>query len=219
MDDAAAAVSELQERRAGGCGSPRLRTSDIRLLAPESRRASRPGIRRYRSRFRSHSGSSISCTRGFDLALRVGTLADNRLVARALGLVRAGIFAAPRYLKRTRPAALGRRHRRPRSCSSAACRVGRTGSSSARRGGKGRGPGRGRRGRQRVRPRGGRGRAGADAAPDPRVFRAPEGRPPARAPGVCDRRGPAAARLSDRALSAEARRASTDHLVNGCRRC
>jgi DNA-binding transcriptional LysR family regulator len=37
---------------------------------------------------------------GFDLALRVGKLADNRLVARALGLVRAGIFAAPRYLKR-----------------------------------------------------------------------------------------------------------------------
>src|SRR6266478_1067398 len=31
---------------------------------------------------------------------RLRKLADNRLVARALGLVRAGIFAAPRYLKR-----------------------------------------------------------------------------------------------------------------------
>jgi DNA-binding transcriptional LysR family regulator len=37
---------------------------------------------------------------GFDLALRVGKLADSRLVARPLGLVRAGIFAAPQYLKR-----------------------------------------------------------------------------------------------------------------------
>ena len=37
---------------------------------------------------------------GFDLALRVGKLADSRLVARPLGWVRAGVFASPQYLER-----------------------------------------------------------------------------------------------------------------------
>jgi DNA-binding transcriptional LysR family regulator len=37
---------------------------------------------------------------GFDLALRVGKLADSRLVARPLGWVRAGVFASAQYLKR-----------------------------------------------------------------------------------------------------------------------
>jgi DNA-binding transcriptional LysR family regulator len=37
---------------------------------------------------------------GIDLALRAGRLADNTLVARPVGLLRAGLFAAPQYLKR-----------------------------------------------------------------------------------------------------------------------
>lgn len=37
---------------------------------------------------------------GIDLALRAGRLADNTLVARPVGLLRAGLFAAPAYLKR-----------------------------------------------------------------------------------------------------------------------
>jgi len=37
---------------------------------------------------------------GVDLALRAGRLADNTLVARPVGLLRAGLFAAPEYLKR-----------------------------------------------------------------------------------------------------------------------
>lgn len=36
---------------------------------------------------------------GFDLALRAGRLADNRLIARPLGVVRAGLFAHRDYLK------------------------------------------------------------------------------------------------------------------------
>jgi DNA-binding transcriptional LysR family regulator len=44
---------------------------------------------------------------GFDLGLRVGKLADSGLVARPLGLVRGGLFAAPEYLKRKgRPRAI-----------------------------------------------------------------------------------------------------------------
>lgn len=37
---------------------------------------------------------------GIDLALRAGRLADNTLVARPVGLLRAGLFAAPQYLER-----------------------------------------------------------------------------------------------------------------------
>lgn len=37
---------------------------------------------------------------GFDLALRAGKLADNRLVARSLGVLRAGVYAHRDYLKR-----------------------------------------------------------------------------------------------------------------------
>jgi DNA-binding transcriptional LysR family regulator len=37
---------------------------------------------------------------GIDLALRAGRLADNTLVARPVGLLRAGVFAAPEYVKR-----------------------------------------------------------------------------------------------------------------------
>jgi DNA-binding transcriptional LysR family regulator len=43
---------------------------------------------------------------GIDLALRAGRLADNTLIARPVGLLRAGLFAAPQYIKR---------HGRPKS--------------------------------------------------------------------------------------------------------
>ncbi|WP_273818882.1 LysR substrate-binding domain-containing protein, partial [Providencia rettgeri] len=37
---------------------------------------------------------------GFDLAVRVGRLADSSLVARPLGVLRIGLFASPEYLQR-----------------------------------------------------------------------------------------------------------------------
>src|SRR2546430_11662617 len=99
MDEAAAAVSELQD-------APRGR---VRITAPGDlgHWVLAPSLVRFATRY-PEVQLEVSLTQrivdlvheGFDLALRIGKLADNRLVARALGLVRAGIFAAPRYLKR-----------------------------------------------------------------------------------------------------------------------
>src|SRR5438552_17525925 len=99
MDEAAAAVSELQD-------APRGR---VRITAPADlgHWLLAPSLVRFATRY-PEVQIEVSLTQrivdlvheGFDLALRVGKLADNRLVARALGPVRAGIFAAPRYLKR-----------------------------------------------------------------------------------------------------------------------
>jgi len=99
MDEAAAAVSELQD-------TPRGR---VRITAPADigHWLLAPSLVRFATRY-PEVQLEVSLTQrivdlvheGFDLALRVGPLADNRLVARALGLIRAGIFAAPRYLKR-----------------------------------------------------------------------------------------------------------------------
>ena len=99
MDEAAAAVSELQD-------APRGR---VRITAPADlgHWLLAPSLVRFATKY-PEVQLEVSLTQrvvdlvheGFDLALRVGKLADNRLVARALGLVRAGIFAAPWYLKR-----------------------------------------------------------------------------------------------------------------------
>jgi DNA-binding transcriptional LysR family regulator len=99
MDEAAAAVSELQDAPHGR----------VRITAPADlgHWLLAPSLGRFATRY-PEVQIEVSLTQrivdlvheGFDLALRVGKLADNRLVARALGLVRAGIFAAPRYLKR-----------------------------------------------------------------------------------------------------------------------
>ena len=99
MEEAAAAVSELQD-------APRGR---VRITAPADlgHWLLAPSLVRFATKY-PEVQLEVSLTQrivdlvheGFDLALRVGKLADNRLVARALGLVCAGIFAAPRYLKR-----------------------------------------------------------------------------------------------------------------------
>jgi DNA-binding transcriptional LysR family regulator len=102
IDEAAAAVSELQDTPRG----------PVRITAP-------PDIGhwllasvlvRFTTRYPDvHIEASLTqrivdlVHEGFDLALRVGKLADNRLVARPLGMIRAGIFAAPQYLKRRGP--------------------------------------------------------------------------------------------------------------------
>ena len=99
MDEAAAVVSELQDAPHGR----------VRITAPADlgHWLLAPSLGRFATRY-PEVQLEVSLTQrivdlvheGFDLALRVGKLADNRLVARALGPVRAGIFAAPRYLKR-----------------------------------------------------------------------------------------------------------------------
>jgi len=91
MDEAAAAVSELQD-------APRGR---VRITAPADlgHWLLAPSLVSFATRY-PEVQIEVSLTQrivdlvheGFDLALR--------LVARVLGLVRAGIFAAPRYLKR-----------------------------------------------------------------------------------------------------------------------
>src|SRR5258705_13648425 len=95
MDAASAAVSELQDGSRGR----------VRITAPADlgHWLLAPSLVRFATRY-PEVQLEVSLTQrivdlvheGFDLALRVGKLADNRLVARALGLVR----AAPRYLKR-----------------------------------------------------------------------------------------------------------------------
>jgi DNA-binding transcriptional LysR family regulator len=99
IDEAAAAVSELQDTPRG----------PVRITAPTDlgQWLLAPSLVRFAVRY-PDMHVEVSLTQrlvdlvheGFDLALRVGKLADNRLVARPLGLVRAGVFAAPQYLKR-----------------------------------------------------------------------------------------------------------------------
>jgi DNA-binding transcriptional LysR family regulator len=99
IDEAAAAVSELQDTPRG----------QVRITAPPDlgQWVLAASVARFAMRYPDvHVEVSLTqrlvdlVHEGFDLALRVGKLGDSRLVARALGLVRAGIFAAPRYLKR-----------------------------------------------------------------------------------------------------------------------
>jgi DNA-binding transcriptional LysR family regulator len=99
IDEAAAAVSELQDTPRG----------PVRITAPPDlgQWLLAPSIARFAMRHPAvHVEVSLTqrvvdlVHEGFDLALRVGKLGDSRLVARPLGLVRAGIFAARRYLER-----------------------------------------------------------------------------------------------------------------------
>lgn len=99
LDEAAAAVSQLQD-------APRGR---VRITAPADvgHWLLTPSLVRFAARTPEvHVDVSLTqrlvdlVHEGFDLALRIGKLGDSRLVARPLGLVRAGIFASPTYLKR-----------------------------------------------------------------------------------------------------------------------
>jgi DNA-binding transcriptional LysR family regulator len=99
IDEAAAAVSELQDTPRG----------QVRITAPPDlgQWLLAPSIARFVMRYPDvHVEVSLTqrlvdlVHEGFDIALRVGKLTDSRLVARPLGLVRGGVFAAPRYLKR-----------------------------------------------------------------------------------------------------------------------
>jgi DNA-binding transcriptional LysR family regulator len=99
IDEAAAALSELQD-------APRGR---VRITAPPDigQWLLAPSIARFAMRYPEVHVEVVLTQRlvdlvheGFDLALRMGKLGDSRLVARSLGLVRAGIFGAPRYLNR-----------------------------------------------------------------------------------------------------------------------
>ena len=99
VDEAAAALSAMQDAPRG----------PVRLTAPPDLGLwlLAPSFTRFATRYRevrldvALTQRMVDLVReGFDLALRVGKLADSALVARPLGLVRAGLFAAPAYLKR-----------------------------------------------------------------------------------------------------------------------
>src|SRR5258706_9382955 len=107
IEEAAAAMSELQDTPRG----------QLRITAPPDlgQWLLAPTIARFAMRYPDVQ-VDVSLTQrlvdlvheGLDLALRVGKLRDSRLVARPLGHIRAGIFAAPRYLKRRgRPRSVG----------------------------------------------------------------------------------------------------------------
>jgi len=102
IDEAAAALSALQDAPRG----------QVRITAPPDigQWLLAPSIARFAMQY-PEVHVEVALTQrlvdlvheGFDLALRMGKLGDNRLVARSLGLVHAGIFGAPRYLNRRKP--------------------------------------------------------------------------------------------------------------------
>src|SRR5258706_15126102 len=99
VEEAAAAVSELQDAPSGPVRLTAPLDLGLWLLAPS--------VARFAERYR-EVRLDVALTQrvvdlvreGVDLALRAGKLADTGLVARPLGLVRAGLFASRRYLKR-----------------------------------------------------------------------------------------------------------------------
>ncbi len=99
VDEAAAAISESQDVPRGPVRVTAPLDLGVWLLAPS--------LARFAARYRevrldvTLTQRMVDLVReGLDLALRVGKLADTALVARPLGLIRAGLFAAPQYLKR-----------------------------------------------------------------------------------------------------------------------
>ena len=99
VDEAAAAVSRLQDVPRG----------PVRVTAPPDLGwwLLAPSASAFASRYHEVQLEFVLTQRvvdlvqeGFDLALRVGKLADTGLVARPLGSIRAGLFASPEYLKR-----------------------------------------------------------------------------------------------------------------------
>ena len=99
MDEAATAVSELQDAPHGR----------VRITAPTDLGdwLLPPVLVGFSARYPEVRVEVVLTQRfvdlvheGIDLALRIGSLGDSRLVARPLGTVRAGVFASPRYLER-----------------------------------------------------------------------------------------------------------------------
>src|SRR5215470_18677254 len=163
MDEAAAAVSDLQDAPHGR----------VRITAPADlgHWLLAPSLVRFATRY-PEVQIEVSLTDGRSRARGLRSGAPGRK-ARGQPAGRESARARPRGHLRgaavpqaTRPAALGRRRRRPR-LRPLPQRVGSGGLGARRPGGAAerRGPGRGRCGRQRVRPRGGRGRAGLTLLP------------------------------------------------------
>jgi DNA-binding transcriptional LysR family regulator len=99
IDEAAAALSQMQDVPRGLVRITAAADLGLWLLAPS--------LTRFSARY-SDVQIEVSLTQrlvdlvqeGFDLALRIGKLADTRLVARKVGVVRGGLFASPEYLAR-----------------------------------------------------------------------------------------------------------------------
>lgn len=98
LEDAAAELSHQQEAPRGRIRITASMDVGLYLLQP----VAAPFLRRHRQ---IELDTELTprvvdiVQEGFDLALRVGPLADSRLVARRLGLLHQGLFAAPRYLE------------------------------------------------------------------------------------------------------------------------
>lgn len=99
LREAESALSRMQEEPRGTLRVTASLDIGVMLLAPV--------LARYHATYPSVRVDTVLTGRivdfvqdGIDLALRAGRLADNTLVARPVGLMRAGLFAAPEYLER-----------------------------------------------------------------------------------------------------------------------
>lgn len=99
LDEASAAAQQLQDTASGTVRITTVHDIGTWLLAP--------AIAKFRERF-AHIQLDVIITprhvdlvhENVDLALRAGALQDSSLIARPLGRLSAGIFAAPSYLRR-----------------------------------------------------------------------------------------------------------------------
>jgi DNA-binding transcriptional LysR family regulator len=99
MDDARAAIGDMQDAPRG----------TVRITAPPDAGAGvlAPILARFLRKYpkikveMSLTNRYVDLVReGFDLALRMGKLADSSLIARPLGSIESGLFASPQYLAR-----------------------------------------------------------------------------------------------------------------------
>ena len=98
VGDAQRVLTEAKAARPGRCGSTRHRSSGPRSSRPSSSGTWR-STQASRSTYRSSSASSTLRAEGYDLAMRMGDVVDDTLVARRVGDVERVIVGAPKLWK------------------------------------------------------------------------------------------------------------------------